>query len=128
MRLWPPTRRNEAVTVGKHPFGAFWPKPAEPFRAFGARLADWPVPASDATSGAAAYRISRELPGVTEADIGIRAEAGTLTIRSEQRASREQKGETRFVAARQQGPSSAASACPPMPAKRPSAPRPRMGS
>lgn len=89
--------------VEKHPLGALWPHLAEPFRAFGARLADWLAPASDAKSDPEAYRITMELPGVTEADIEITAEAGTLTVRGEKRASREEKGETWYFTERQYG-------------------------
>lgn len=89
--------------VEKHPLGALWPTLAEPFRAFGARLADWLAPASDAKSDAEAYRISMELPGVADTDIEITAEAGTLTIRGEKRASRDETGETWFFTERQYG-------------------------
>ncbi len=89
--------------VEKHPLGAFWPTLAEPFRQFGARLADWLAPASDAKSDTEAYRITMELPGVAEADIEITAEAGTLTVRGEKRASREEQGDTWFFSERQYG-------------------------
>jgi HSP20 family protein len=89
--------------VEKHPLGALWPTLAEPFRAFGARLADWMAPASDARSDAEAYRITMELPGVAEADIEITAEAGTLSVSGEKRATREEKGDTWFFSERQYG-------------------------
>lgn len=89
--------------VEKHPIGAFWPTLAEPFRQFGARLADWMAPASDAKSDAQAYRISMELPGVAEGDVEITAEGGTLTVRGEKRAEREEKGDTWYFTERQYG-------------------------
>lgn len=89
--------------VEKHPIGAFWPTLAEPFRQFGARLADWLAPASDAKSDAQAYRISMELPGVAENDVEITAEGGTLTVRGEKRAEREEKGDTWYFTERQYG-------------------------
>jgi len=89
--------------VEKHPLGAFWPNLAEPFRQFGARLADWLAPASDAKSDAEAYRITLELPGVAEDDIEIAVDHGTLTVRGEKRATREEKGETWYFTERQYG-------------------------
>lgn len=89
--------------VEKHPLGAFWPSLAEPFRQFGARLADWMAPASDAKSDAEAYRITLELPGVAEDDIEIAVDHGMLTVRGEKRASREEKGETWYFTERQYG-------------------------
>ena len=71
--------------VEKHPLGAFWPQLAEPFRQFGARLADWLAPASDASSDDQAYRITLELPGVDEGDIDIAVDQGMLTIRGEKK-------------------------------------------
>ena len=89
--------------VEKHPLGAFWPQLAEPFRQFGARLADWLAPASDASSDAGAYRISLELPGVDEADIDIGIDHGMLTIRGEKKQEREERGETWYFSERQYG-------------------------
>jgi HSP20 family protein len=89
--------------VEKHPLGAFWPQLAEPFRQFGARLADWLSPASDASSDDQAYRISLELPGVDEGDIDIGVDQGMLTIRGEKKQEREEKGETWYFTERQYG-------------------------
>lgn len=89
--------------VEKHPLGAFWPQLAEPFRQFGARLADWLAPASDASSDTEAYRISLELPGVDEADIDIGIDHGMLTIRGEKKQEREERGETWYFSERQYG-------------------------
>jgi len=89
--------------VEKHPLGAFWPQLAEPFRQFGARLADWLAPASDASSDDQAYRITLELPGVDEGDIDIGIDHGMLTIRGEKKQEREEKGETWYFSERQYG-------------------------
>lgn len=89
--------------VEKHPLGAFWPQLAEPFRQFGARLADWLAPASDASSDAETYRISLELPGVDEGDIDIGIDHGMLTIRGEKKQEHEEKSETWYFSERQYG-------------------------
>ena len=80
-----------------------WPNFYAPLRNFGARVADWLSPASDASSAENAYRISMELPGVNEGDIDIVIEDGALTIRGEKKSSREEKGEAWFFSERQYG-------------------------
>ena len=81
----------------------FWPSLYEPFRQFGARVADWIAPASEASSGDDAYRISVELPGVDAGDIELSVEDGVLSLKGEKRTSREEKGETWYFSERQYG-------------------------
>lgn len=80
-----------------------WPQLFDPLRGFGARVADWLSPASDASSDESAYKISVELPGVAESDISLTVEDGTLTITGEKKSSREEKGESWYFTERQFG-------------------------
>lgn len=83
--------------------GSLWPQFTTPLRNLGNRIADWLSPASDASSDADAYRISVELPGVSEKDITLTADAGVLSITGEKTATREDKGETWYFTERQYG-------------------------
>lgn len=83
--------------------GGLWPQLYTPFRNLGARIADWLSPASDASSDDDAYRISVELPGVSESDISLTAESGALTVSGEKSATREDKGDTWYFTERQHG-------------------------
>lgn len=80
-----------------------WPQLYEPFRTFGSRVADWLAPASDASSNDDAYRISVELPGVSEEDIHLSVEGGVVTVSGEKTETREEKGETWYFSERQYG-------------------------
>jgi len=85
-------------------YGAgLWPSLTEPFRSFGARVADWLAPASDASANGAAYRITMELPGVEEKDIELSVQGGMITVKGEKSAQREEKGDTWFFSERQYG-------------------------
>ncbi|NBD29331.1 MAG: hypothetical protein GVY31_04740 [Alphaproteobacteria bacterium] len=61
--------------------GALWPSLYETFRNFGSRLAEWVSPASDASTDDAGYRITMELPGVSEDDIELTVDERVVTIR-----------------------------------------------
>lgn len=89
--------------IEKSQAGTFWPSFYEPFRQFGAKVADWLAPASEASSDDKTYRIAIELPGVDEKDIDITIDEGMVTIRGEKRESREEKGETWYFSERQYG-------------------------
>lgn len=89
--------------VEKSSTSSFWPSFYEPFRHFGARMADWLAPASEASSDDKTYRIAVELPGVDEKDIDITVDDGMVTIRGEKKESREEKGETWYFSERQYG-------------------------
>lgn len=89
--------------VEKSQTGTFWPSFYEPFRQFGAKVADWLAPASEASSDDKAYRIAIELPGVEEKDIDITVDEGMVTVKGEKRESREEKGETWYFSERQYG-------------------------
>ena len=83
--------------------GGLWPNLYEPFRNFGSKLSEWLAPASEASSDDKAYRISIELPGVSEEDIHLNATKDTLTVSGEKTESREEKGETWYFSERQYG-------------------------
>lgn len=82
---------------------SFWPSMFDPLRNFGTRLADWLAPAAEASEKDDAYRISLELPGVSEDDINVTCADGTLTIKGEKKTVREDKGETWYFSERQFG-------------------------
>ncbi len=89
--------------VEKSQIGALWPSLFDPFRQFGTRVAEWVAPASEASSGEDAYRISLELPGVAEEDIDLTAEGGVVTVKGEKKTEREEKGDTWYFSERQYG-------------------------
>lgn len=89
--------------VEKSHTSGFWPSLYDPFRTFGARLADWVAPASEASSDDGAYRIAMEVPGVEEKDIELTVEDGVVSVKGEKRTSREEKGETWYFSERQYG-------------------------
>ena len=80
-----------------------WPSLYDPFRSFGARLADWLNPAAEASGGADAYDIAMELPGVSENDIELTVEDGVVTVRGEKKTETEKKGDTWYFSERQYG-------------------------
>ncbi len=80
-----------------------WPALYDPFRQFGARLADWLNPATEASAGTEAYKVSMELPGVSEEDVELTVEAGVLTVRGEKKTETEKSGDTWFFSERQYG-------------------------
>jgi HSP20 family protein len=89
--------------VEKTQMASFWPQMFEPFRSFGARIAEWMAPASEASSDENAYRIAIELPGVEEKDIHLNVEGGMVTVRGEKRTQREEKSDTWYFSERQFG-------------------------
>jgi len=89
--------------VEKSQIGGLWPALFDPFRQFGTRIAEWVAPASEASSGDDAYRISMELPGVAEDDIELTAEGGVVTVKGEKKTEREEKGDTWYFSERQYG-------------------------
>lgn len=89
--------------VEKSHVAGFWPQLYEPLRNFGARVADWLAPASDAMSDESAYRITMELPGVEEKDIDVSVQEGVVSIKGEKSAAREETGETCYFSERQYG-------------------------
>lgn len=89
--------------VEKSEHSGLWPSLYDPFRAFGARLADWLNPASEASGTTDAYDISMELPGVAEDDIELSVADGVVTVRGEKRTETREKGDTWFFSERQYG-------------------------
>lgn len=86
-----------------NPTTDFWPQFFEPFRQMGTRLAEWVAPASEASSDDTAYRITMELPGVSEEDIELNIEGGVATVRGEKKTEREDSGDTWFFSERRYG-------------------------
>ncbi|TMV83626.1 Hsp20/alpha crystallin family protein [Thioclava sp. BHET1] len=89
--------------VEKTHSGGLWPSLYDPFRSFGARLAEWIAPPSEASASQSAYRIAIELPGVLEADIHLSVENGVATVRGEKISVKEEEGEDWFFCERQFG-------------------------
>ena len=89
--------------VEKSEHAGLWPSLYDPFRAFGARVADWLTPATEASGGTDAYAINMELPGVSEDDIDLTVEDGVVTVRGEKKTASEKKGETWYFSERQYG-------------------------
>ncbi|MCH8490679.1 MAG: Hsp20/alpha crystallin family protein [Oceanicaulis sp.] len=86
-----------------NPVTDFWPQFFEPFRHMGSRLAEWFAPASEASSDSDAYRITIELPGVSEEDIELNVEGGVMTVKGEKKTEREDSGDTWFFSERRYG-------------------------
>jgi HSP20 family protein len=80
-----------------------WPSLYDPFRTFGAKLAEWVAPLSEASANDQDYHITLELPGVDEKDISLSAHDGTVLVKGEKKTEREEKGETWFFSERQYG-------------------------
>lgn len=90
------------MVESRHASG-FWPSLYEPFARFGARVADWVAPASEASSDETAYTIAVELPGVEAEDVELAIDDGVLTLEGEKKTSREEKGETWYFSERPYG-------------------------
>jgi HSP20 family protein len=89
--------------VEKSHTSGFWPSLYDPFRALGAKVADWFAPAAEASSDAGAYTIRMEVPGVAEGDIDLSVHDGVVTVKGEKRTTREEKGETWYFSEREYG-------------------------
>ena len=89
--------------VEKSHTAGLWPSFYEPFRHFGARVADWLAPASDASSDENASRISIELPGVKEDEVEVTVNEGVVSVKGTKSSESEEKGDTWFFSERQYG-------------------------
>ncbi len=81
----------------------WWPSLTEPLRQFGARVAEWFAPASEAARTDESYVIHLELPGVAVEDVDITVKEGVLTVKGEKKVVREEKGADFFFSERQYG-------------------------
>ncbi len=81
----------------------FWPSIYEPLRGFGAKVAKFLTPASEASQAKDAYRIAVELPGVADEDVEVTVHDGVITVKGEKRAEKEEEGETWYFSERQYG-------------------------
>ncbi|MFC6639579.1 Hsp20 family protein [Sulfitobacter sp. JBTF-M27] len=82
---------------------SLWPHLYEPFSRMGTKLKSLFAPASDASSSDNVYRISVELPGVSEDDIELSAENGLLTVSGEKMEETEEQEGTWYFSERQYG-------------------------
>lgn len=89
--------------VEKNPISSLWPSLYDPLRQFGTRLAEFLSPAADASADDDAYRITMELPGVSEDDIHLSVKDGVVTVRGEKKSQRTESGDTWYFTERQYG-------------------------
>ena len=89
--------------VEKTHTSGFWPSLYDPLRQVGERVKEWLAPASEASGNDDAYRITVEVPGVSEQDIHLSIEDGFVTLKGEKRTEREEKGKTWYFSERQYG-------------------------
>lgn len=61
------------------------------------------LPAVDVTENAKAYKVTAELPGLTEKEIEVTLANDTLTLKGEKRQEREEKGENQYLTERSYG-------------------------
>lgn len=81
----------------------FWPSVYEPFRNVGHRIADFFAPPSEAGADDDGYKITLELPGVSQNDIDISLHGNTLVVKGEKRSQREETMGAVFFCERQYG-------------------------
>jgi len=62
-----------------------------------------PSPAVDITEEEGAFKLSAEVPGMSEKDIDVSLSGDTLTIKGEKRQEREEKGDNRYLSERSYG-------------------------
>jgi HSP20 family protein len=89
-------------------FTAGWSMPSlrrvfdEPAFRYGGPL-NLPTPAVDVSEDAAAYKVTAELPGMSENDIEVVLSGDTLTLKGEKRQEKEQKDANRYLSERSYG-------------------------
>lgn len=97
----------EKIMVEKSTEYSRWPSLLDPLydplRSFGHRVADWLKPASAASSDDTSYSISMELPGVSDDDVELSINNGSLIVRGEKKTETEKKGDTWYFSERQFG-------------------------
>jgi HSP20 family protein len=64
---------------------------------------DATFPVADVVEGERDYRVTAELPGLSEKDIEISLAGDTLTVKGEKKEEREEKAESRYVSERRFG-------------------------
>ena len=62
-----------------------------------------PSPAVDITEEEGAFKVSAEVPGMSEKDIDVSLSGDMLTIKGEKRQEREEKGDNRYLSERSYG-------------------------
>ncbi len=65
--------------------------------------ANVPSPAVDITEEEDAFKVSAEVPGMSEADVDVSLSGDTLTIKGEKRQEHEEKGGNRYLSERSYG-------------------------
>jgi len=74
-----------------------------PVRQFGAKVADFFAPSSEASTTNENYEISVELPGVSDDEITVEVHDGQLTVTGEKRSQQEEKGKNYYFSERVYG-------------------------
>lgn len=115
-----PTERKSMLTRASDPFGTLRSEMDQLFDRFTAgfglpmfRRASGPgwmseigggaIPAADVTETGNAYKVTVELPGLTEKDIELTIANDALTLKGEKREEREEKDANRYVSERSYG-------------------------
>ena len=102
-----------------------WRLETDPWRRFqGMFEATFPV--ADVVEGERDYRVTAELPGMSEKDIEISLAGDTLTVKGEKKEEREERAENRTSPSGASARSSVRSSCPRTPIRRGSRPASRM--
>lgn len=86
------------------PTTPFWRRRREmaPWRPF-LSMFEAAMPVADVVEGEQDYRITAELPGMSEKDIEISLAGDVLTVKGEKREEHEEKGQNRYVSERRYG-------------------------
>ncbi|MDA1097975.1 MAG: Hsp20/alpha crystallin family protein [Proteobacteria bacterium] len=91
------------VESSAQPLSSLWPHIADPMRRFGAKVADYFSPASDAAATDDAYIVEVELPGVKEEDINIEQHGNMLIVKGDKHSSREEESKNYYFSERTYG-------------------------
>ena len=83
-------------SIRRRPFGA------NPWRRFQGMF-ESTFPTADLVEDEAAYRITAELPGISDKDVEISLAGDVLTLKGEKKEEREEKGQNRYLTERRFG-------------------------
>ncbi|MCW8836512.1 MAG: Hsp20/alpha crystallin family protein [Rhodospirillales bacterium] len=81
----------------------WWAGFFDPLRSLTARVADFFAPSSEASGDRDSYEISIELPGISEKDISIAVDHGSLMVSGEKHIERKEEGRTYYFSERSYG-------------------------
>ena len=91
------------VETTAQPLSNWWPNIADPLRRFGAQVADYFSPASDAAVTDDAYIVEVELPGVKDEDITIEQHGNMLVVKGHKHSSHEEEDKNYHLSERTYG-------------------------